>query len=278
MIDMKIFLGPAGNCATAEDRTTLGSFKRVNELGLNCQEIEFVRKVYITEKTAPEIRDRARELGINLTTHAPYAINLCSNAKSIVENSKRMILETLKISEMIKSECVATHIAYYSGLTPEQTIEKLKSNLKDIFDKMKQHGIKNVKLGIETMARISQFGNMDEIIKLCKEVKGIVPYIDWCHIFVRNNGKIDYSEIFDKLEVLRLDHIYSHFSNSKLNTISGKFVDVHIPIKSYPSFEPLAKEILKRKIDINIVSESPLLEMDSLKMKNIFENLGYKFN
>jgi len=275
---MKIFLGPAGNCATAEDRTTLGSFDRIKELKLNAQEIEFVRKVYITEKTAPEIRDKAKELGISLTTHAPYAINLCSNAKSIIESSKRMILETLKISEMIGSECVATHVAYYSGLTPEQTIEKLKNNLKDIFDEMKQEGIKNVKLGIETMARISQFGSLDEIIKLCKEVKHAVPYVDWCHIFVRNNGKIDYKEVFDKLEVLKLDHIYSHFSNSKLNTLTGKFVDVHVPIKSHPSFEHLAEEILKRKIDISIISESPMLELDSVKMKKTFEKLGYKFN
>jgi endonuclease IV len=39
----------------------------------------------------------------------------------------------------------------------------------------------------------------------------------------------------------------------------------------------LAKEILKRKIDINIISESPILEQDSFKMKKIFEKLGYKF-
>jgi len=275
---MKIFLGPAGNCATAEDRTTLGSFRKIKELKLNAQEIEFVRKVYVTEKTAPEIWKKSKELGISLTTHAPYAINLCSNAKSIVENSKRMLLESLRISEMIGSECVAAHIAYYSGLSPEQAIKKLKSNLKDIFDKMKQNGIKNVKLGLETMARISQFGNLDEIIKVCKEVKGVVPYIDWCHIFVRNNGNINYSEVFDKLEILKLDHIYSHFSNSKYNTISGKFVDVHVPMNSNPSFEPLAKEILKRKIDITIISESPILEEDSIIMKETFEKLGYKFS
>ena len=149
-------------------------------------------------------------------------------------------------------------------------------NINEILDKAKQKGIKNVKLGIETMAKMSQFGNLEETIKLCKEIKNVVPYIDWCHLFVRNDGRIDYPEIFDKLEILKLDHIYSHFSNSKLNTISGKFVDVHVPIKSHPPFEPLAKEILKRKIDITIISESPILEQDSLKMKEIFQKLGYK--
>jgi deoxyribonuclease-4 len=275
---MKIYLGPGGIGIGAKERTTIGGIKHVAELGLNSLECEFVRKVYLTEKTAPEIGNKAKELGIILTSHAPYAINLCSNAKNVVEASKRMILDTLKISEIIGAGCTATHIAYYSGLKPEQAIETLKVNIGDIVDKTKQMGVKNVKLGIETMAKESQFGTLDEIISLCKQVKGIIPYIDWCHIFIRNDGKIDYSEIFDKLKVLKLDHIYSHFSNAKYNVNTKKFIDVHVSINSHPPFELLAKEILERKIDISIVSESPVLELDSLKMKKIFEKLGYKFS
>ncbi len=274
---MKIYLGPGGIGIGAKERTTIGGIKHVAEIGLNCLECEFVRKVYLTEKTAPEIGNKAKELGISLTSHAPYALNLCSNAKNVVEASKRMILETLKISEMIGAGCVATHVAYYSGLTPEQAIGNLKINIGEILDKTKQIGIKNVKLGIEVMAKESQFGTLDEIITLCKEIKGTIPYLDWCHIFIRNNGKIDYAEIFDKLKVLKLDHIYSHFSNAKYNMNTKKFVDVHVPIDSHPPFEPLAKEILKRKIDISIVSESPVLELDSLRMKKIFEKIGYSF-
>jgi len=44
-----------------------------------------------------------------------------------------------------------------------------------------------------------------------------------------------------------------------------------------PPFEPLAKEIIKRKTDITIISESPITDLDSLKMKKIFEKLGHKF-
>ena len=273
---MKIFLGPGGNCISAKDRTTLGSFERLVELQLNFQELEFVRKVYLTEKTAQEIGQRAKELGISLTAHAQYAINLCSISKAVVEASKRMILEAARISETVGSNAMAIHSAYYSGQTPEQAIETLKRNFEDILDKMKQEGIKKVKLGVETMAKESQFGTLDEVIKLCRQVD-VIPYVDWCHIFVRNNGRIDYAEIFDKLRVLKLDHIYSHFSNSKYSLNSKKFLDAHVPMNSHPPFEPLAKEILKRKVDITIISESPVLEQDSLKMREIFKKLGYKF-
>jgi deoxyribonuclease-4 len=273
---VKIRLGPGGNCQTAKSGGTLGSFERISELKLNAQELEFVRKVFLTEKTAQEVGEKAKELGISLTSHAPYYINLCSEKKSTIEASKRMILETAKISEIVGCEIVAIHAAYYSGHSPEDAFKMLKEGFEDILDKMREMGIRKVKLGMETMAKDSQFGTLDEIVNLCKQVD-VIPYIDWCHLFAKNNGKIDYAEIFDKLAPLRMDHTYSHFSNSKFNINTKKFLDVHVPVDNHPAFEPLAKEILKRKISIHIISESPLLEQDSLKMKKIFEKLGYIF-
>ncbi len=70
-------------------------------------------------------------------------------------------------------------------------------------------------------------------------------------------------------------HIHSHFSGINY---TSKGERNHLPIKvNKPPFEPLAKEILKKKVDITIISESPLIERDSLVMKKIFEKLGYKF-
>ncbi|MFH1623459.1 MAG: endonuclease IV, partial [Candidatus Aenigmatarchaeota archaeon] len=42
-------------------------------------------------------------------------------------------------------------------------------------------------------------------------------------------------------------------------------------------FKPLAQEILRRKLGITIICESPVLEMDALRMKKIFESLGCVF-
>ncbi|MEM5777333.1 MAG: TIM barrel protein [Candidatus Aenigmatarchaeota archaeon] len=273
----KIFLGPAGNCVTAKEKTTIGSLKHLKEIGLNCQEIEFVRSIYLNEKTAKEVSEVAKNLEIRLSIHTPYFINLASEKKQIVENSKKMILASASIADIIGADIIAIHSGYYVKFNKEKTYEIIKEAYLDILDKMKEKGIKNVNLGLETMGKESQFGSLDEIIKMSKEVKGLVPYIDWAHIFVRNNGKIDYAEIFEKLDVLNLDHINSHFEGVQYNVKTKKFVDVHVPINSNPPFEHLAKEILKRKVNITIISESPILEMDSLKMKNIFEKLGYNF-
>jgi deoxyribonuclease-4 len=273
----KIFLGPGGNCITAKDKTTIGSLKHLKYIGLNAQEIEFVRSIYLNEKSAEEVGRVAKQLNIRLSIHAPYFINLASEKKQIIENSKRMILVCASIGEIIGADAVAIHSGYYGRFGKEKAYQMIKEAYLDILDRMKQKGIKNVKLGLETMGKESQFGSLDEIIQMCKEVKGLIPYVDWAHIYVRNNGRIDYGEIFEKLEVLKLEHINSHFEGIKYNTTAKKFVDIHVPIDSHPPFEPLAKEIIKRKVNITIISESPILEVDSLKMKKVLEKNGYKF-
>lgn len=273
---MKIYLGPAGVPISAKERSTIGGIKTVFELALNALECEFVRGVNMKPQLAEEIGRVAKELGVRLSVHAPYFINLNSEAKKIVEESKKRIFDTADRGERMGADAVAIHVAYYGAESPEKTFENVKNNLLDVLGQMKQNGIKNIKLGVETMGKMSQFGTIDEAVRMSKEVKGVVPYIDWAHLFVRQNGKIDYAEIFDKLEVLKLEHINSHFEGVKRNS-EGRFVDVHVPICDHPPFEPLAREILKRKIGITIIAEGPTLEQESLQMKKTLEKIGWKF-
>ncbi|MEK7072470.1 MAG: endonuclease IV, partial [Patescibacteria group bacterium] len=58
-IIMGIFLGPAG-LPMASEGNTIDGIKKVRELGLNAMEIEFVRSVYMNEKTAEEVGKAAK--------------------------------------------------------------------------------------------------------------------------------------------------------------------------------------------------------------------------
>lgn len=272
---MEIYLGPAGIPISAKDSTTDGGIKRVSEIGLNCMEIEFVRNVYLTQKKAEEIGNLAKDLKVQLTAHAPYFINLLSDETSIIEGSKKRILESLDRAERMGAKAVVVHAAYYGGLEKETAFEKMKEVTREILELMKENKIKETLLAYETMAKESQFASLDELLRLIKEIKSkqLTVYVDFAHIFVRNNGKIDYPSILDKLK--DFNHVYSHFSNMKYNVNTKKFADIHVPINSHPPFKPLAEEILKRKMNITIISESPILEQDSLKMAQIFKNLGF---
>lgn len=273
----KIFLGPAGVPTVSKDRSTLGGLKTVSGLGLNSMEVEFVRGVKMSPALAEEVGQMAKNLKIGLSVHAPYYINLCSQKKQVIEASKRMILDSADRGERMGAGAIAIHTAYYSGFSPEQTFDKVKEGLHDIIDEMKSKGMKNVKLGIETMGRWSQFGSLDEAIGMHKEFKQhVMPFIDWSHLYVRGKGTLDYGKILDAIKPLNLEHVYSHFQNVKKNK-QGEWIDIHEPINGHPPFEPLAEEILRRKLDITIICESPVIEQDSLKMKKIFEKLGHRF-
>ena len=273
----KIYLGPAGIPHASKKRNTIEGIKTVKELGLNAREVEFVQGVRRSTDMATEAGQVAKELGIRLSVHAPYFINLCSDDQEKVEASKKRIIETADRAELMGADAIAIHIAFYEKDKAKECYEKVKSELGEVVDNARSMGIKNVKFGVETMAKETAFGTLDEVISISKEIKGVIPYIDWAHTFARQGGQINYGEIIDRLvKELGLTHINSHFES--LENRKGKYVDEHVPIDyNSPPFEPLAKEILKRDISITLICESPELERDALKMKEVLVNLGYKF-
>lgn len=268
---MKIFLGPAGIPLSCEKRDTMEGVKRVAELGLNAMEVEFVHSVYMKRGAAEELKSVAEDLGVRLSIHAPYYINLASEKKETITASRKRIFDCAERGEQMGADAIAIHSAFYGKNKPGKVYEIVKEQFEKILDDMESAGIKNVKLGVETMAKKSQFGTLDEVLRLHKETGKIIPYIDWAHLFVRNGGNLDCIDVLDKLKRSGIDHINSHFEGVKKNA-KGEWVDVHEPIKN-PAFEPLAEAILKRKVDITIISESPVLEQDSLKMKRIIDGI-----
>lgn len=274
-----IWIGPAGVPILSKDSSTLGGIRTVSELGLNAMEIEFVRGVKMSNETAKECGKLAKELDVRLSVHAPYFINLSSSEREKVDASKKRILDSMERASLMGADVVCIHAGYYGRLYEEETYHRIKEECGYIVDKAKSNGW-DTTLALETTGRVSQFGTIDEIVRLCKEIDCRIV-VDAAHIFARNAGLVDYSEIFDKLKPLKLKHYNFHFSGIKFSTIgiTGKGNEKsHLPIKfNAPPFEPLAKEILKRKVDITIICESPLLEQDALVLKETFEKLGYKF-
>jgi len=275
-----IRLGPAGLPTTleAKKRNTIEGIKEVKNLGLNAMEIEFVRNIYLDSKQAKEVGKVAKELDVELSVHAPYFINLLSDKKDVVKASIQRIIQCLKLAEIMNAKHVVVHSAYYGKLEKKEAFEKMIEITQEILEKAKKSKVKNAVLCYETMAKESQFADLDTLLELKDRIKNkqFSICIDFAHIFVYQDGKIDYDEIFNKTK--DFEYYHTHFSNVKFNLKNKKFIDVHVNINSHPNFKDLAKVLIERKIEnITIISESPILEQDSLKMKKILESLGYKF-
>ncbi len=271
-------LGPAGIPLACKKCDTVKGVQKVAELGLNAMEVEFVRGVNLSKEKAEELGKVAKELDISLSVHAPYYINLASEDEQKIRASMKRILDSLERANLMGADVVVVHAGYY-GKDRQRAEKMIFSACKKISEHITKKKWK-VLLGLETTGRQSQWGTLDEIISLCKKIKNCTPVIDFAHIYARNGGKIDYAEIFEKLSSLKLKKLHSHFSGIKFKkTLVGGDEREHLPVRKSkgPDFEKLAEEILKRKINITIISESPILEKDSLFMKEVFEKLGYSF-
>jgi deoxyribonuclease-4 len=273
-----IYLGPAGVPITARDESTLGGLRRVAELGLNAMEVEFVRGVNMSKEMAKKVGVEAERLGIRLSVHCPYFINLCSTDRAKLEASKKRILDSADRAHLMKADIVVFHPGFYGKLSPEQAVEKVSEACTDLVTKMKRAKIEGVRLGLETMGKQNTFGTLEEVLEVCRRVEGCVPVIDWAHLYARSNREVKWSDVFEKVKQYK--HLHTHFTGVEIKPLGpGKGNEKkHLVITSKsPPFEPLGEEILQRRVDITIISESPLLEKDALLMKEFFEERGFRF-
>lgn len=278
---MKIWIGTGGVPISSEDTSTLGGMKRVIELKLNSMEVEFVRGVKMSMDTARNIGNFVKKKNVRISCHAPYFINLCSDEKKKVEASKRMIIDSVTRIDAMNGDIVVFHPGYYQKLTQEEAYKRVKSACEDMMDTLEETGITDIRLGLETTGKISQFGTVEENIRIAKEVKGCDIVVDWAHIYARNAGRIDFGEILDKISIFKPKHLHTHFSGIEFTTVgvTGKGNEKrHLTIdQGGPNYELLVDEVLKRKIDITFISESPNLEVDAIKLRELFKKHGYKF-
>ena len=266
---MKIFLGPAGVPIVSKP-DTLSGIKTVAELGLNAMEVEFVQGVRMGNELAKQAGKIAEDYGIRLSIHAPYFINLCNPEK--VEASIKRIMDSCERGHYMNASVVVFHPGYYGNLSKDAAYENVKEACIKMSDMLDANGW-DVKLGLETTGKHTAFGTLEENIRIAKEVKNCMPVVDFAHLYARAGGRINYGEILDRVVELKLKILHTHFSGIEY-TMKGE--KNHTPIDSNPPFRPLAEEIVKRGLSIAIISESPVLEQDSLKMKEIFEGLGIK--
>ncbi|KUO40793.1 MAG: hypothetical protein AVW06_02045 [Hadesarchaea archaeon DG-33-1] len=279
-----IYLGPAGVPLASKERSTIAGVRCTAELGLNAFECEFVRRVGMSNEMAKEVGEIAKKFNFRLSVHCPYFVNFCSQEKEKLEASKKRILDSVERAHFMGADVAVFHSGFYGKLTPEQAYEAVRQSCEDLIKRMKSMRIEDVRLGLETMGKQSTFGSLEEIIGICREVKGCAPVVDWAHLNCRSAGGLkkqeDYAKIFDELKPLKLEHFHTHVTGAEYTQVeSGKGNEKHhltIDAKK-PDFEPLVKEILKRKIEITLISESPTLEQDALVLKKMFEKHGHKF-
>ncbi len=270
-IIMKINIGTAGVPISTKEHNTIEGIRRVKELGLQAMEVEFVRGVAMGNGLAKKAGKVAKEDGIILSVHAPYYINLCNPEKA--EASMKRILDSCERAHHLGAEVVVFHPGFYGDLSKEECSKRVFNACKEMNNILRENKW-NVKLGMETTGKVSQFGTLDEIIDIHEKIRNCIPVVDWSHMFARDNGKIDFAEIVKKLESLNLPKYHTHFSGIEF-TEKGERRHIVLEYKQ-PDFEELVKVLMRSRIkEMTIICESPILEKDALYMIDTLKRNGY---
>ena len=255
---MTIKFGPAGLGGIKDASSNLEMY---HKLGLKACEIAFTYGVYIKKKEdAVAIGKTAKKLGIKLSIHAPYWINLNSKDKEKIEKSKQRILKCCEIGTYLNASKVVFHPGYYSGIEKEKTYENIKKEILEI-QKIRKEKKFTPNLAPETTGKKNVFGSIDEISQLVKDTKCDFC-IDFAHVLARYKN-YEFEKIKKQFNQYKSWHI--HFSGIEYGEKGEKR---HI-LTSEKEFEKIIKFLPKKK-KITIINESPNTVKDSVMGLNIY--------
>ena len=248
-----IKIGPAGS----EGLGNIKGIRKVARMKLDCMEVEFTYGVRMSLEIAREVGALAKSKGITLSVHAPYYINLASDEKEKVIASKQRILDSCQRAHALGARNVVFHAGFYQKKTASQTYALIKKAILEIQKKISKNKWK-VQLCPEITGKPSQFGSLEELLKLKKET-GCGICVDFAHLYARHQGDIDYTKILRKLP----KKFHAHFSGIEYGP-KGERKHLKTTKKF---FEPLAEALLKTRRDITLICESPQPYKDAAMMK-----------
>jgi len=229
--------------------------------GIKAAEIEFVRGIYMDNDRAKEVGTIAKTLGIELSIHAPYYINLNSDDKIKIHASMSRIIQCCERAHYLGAKSVVFHCGYYGKDSKEQTYQNIKERILEMQEKIKEKHY-DVKLCPEVMGKINVFGSFEEILRLVKETKCSFC-LDFAHLKARNLGKIDFEEYIKQIK--HFSHIQCHYSGIEW-TDKGEKNHTLVNMNEAKELFSLLK---KHKIDCTIICESSDPFGDAVKMNKI---------
>jgi deoxyribonuclease IV len=257
---MPIKFGPAG---LGPVKTATNVLEDYHKKGFRACEIAFTYSNYIKPHEAPIIKQKAQALGIELTIHGSYFINLNAAEKEKLEASKKRILDACEIGELLGAKCVVFHPGFFGKLPREKAYNNIKKAITEIQMKLKKNKWK-IRIALETMGKINVFGSVEEISQLVIETScGFC--IDFAHILARDK-KVDYKKI-ESLFPQKDWHV--HFSG----IVYGEKGEKHHRKTEKEEWLTLLKNLPKNK-NIRIINESPSMVEDSLEGLKISNKLA----
>ena len=259
----------------------------LREEGLDAFEYQAVRwgqKPQMKQQDAELLKAEAEKNDVVVSLHGSYFINLCGK-KEVVEASKRRLIACAIAAQWMGAYVVVFHAGFYGILDKKEALRNCIRELNEVAETMHSLGINSVKLGPETMGRHFQLGTLDEVLTLCEQVEQTQLVIDWSHMHARSGGAFrsagDFREVIvrteERLGTEAVRNMHCHFSKIEFTYKTGERRHHVLDDPAYgPNFRLLAEVLAEFGLCPVVICETPFLDVDAVKMRNIFREVSGK--
>lgn len=275
MDDLKFLT--AGIPIIAEGKSYAGAFESLKQLNLDGLEAEFVHGVRINTDSINTVNEAVKS-GFTVTCHGPYYINLNAKEQDKKEASIKRILDTARAAKLMDAYSITYHAAFYMGNDKNIVFERVAKQTETIMKTLKEED-NDVWVRPETTGKPTQWGDLDEIVRLSKMFDKVLPCVDFAHLHARSNGGYntydDFCKIFefigDELGDIALENFHAHIAGIEY---SAKGEKKHLILEeSDMNYKDLLKAFKKFDIKGVIVCESPNIEEDAKLLKEYYLSL-----
>ena len=281
---MSAVFGPAGNSnAFAKiSKSSVDAPKWLKAIGLDCYEYQCGKGVNIGEETARKLGVQAAEHGIRLSLHAPYFINLANPAPDSLQKTCGYITSACQAADWMGAGRVIIHSGALMKRSRREALDIALHALREVLQVCDGAGFGHISLCPETMGKINQLGDLDEVLELCTVDERLVPCVDFGHLYARSLGELQGPDACQRMlermcEVLgetRASQFHSHFSQIEFTPNGGeKCHRTFADNGGYgPEPAPLMEEVARRGWSPTIICESAGTQTeDALELKRLYQ-------
>ena len=270
----KLYFLTAGVPLRAGNKGYEAGFQILDEMNLDGLELEFVRGVRISDKS----REAVGTTDKVITAHAPFYVNLNAREEEKVEASVQRIIETADVTNSLGGYSITFHAGFYLGQDAELVYNNIKSQIKIITDTLAESNNK-IWIRPETTGKATQWGDLEEIVRLSKEFETVLPCVDFSHLHARYNGISNtYDEfcgIFDKIGTelgdYAIENFHAHIAGIEYGA-KGEKKHLNLEESDF-NYKDLLKAFKKFDVKGAVICESPNIEDDAKLLKDYYLSL-----
>lgn len=258
---------------------SLGAVAFSKSIGLDALELGWVHSVRVAEATCAAIKSASMAQGVSLSVHAPYFINL-NAAGAEWPKSRKRLMDAAHYGYLAGATDIVFHPGSYFGGGPASVLKTAIPRLKGCVDELQTNG-DLVTLRPETMGKSAMLGSFEDTLAMSLAMDMVQPCLDFAHLHARpGDGTLNTYDEWSRLletyartlgsDALRQLHI--HLSGIEYGPKGEKN---HLPLADADlDLKSLFRALQEFECAGRILCESPIMEVDALKMKKMWRQVS----